>query len=110
MVEYPDYEEHGDPICRQVDADIWFPEPDEPNYAERLRDATKLCGECPYQTDCLLYALEANEEFGVWGGQTPLQRKRIKRNATKGAINFGQLTVPTKYGSVRPELVPTRRG
>jgi len=41
--------------------------------------AKSLCSGCPIRLQCLEYALEAKEEYGVWGGLTVGQRNKIKR-------------------------------
>jgi hypothetical protein len=47
-------------------------------YSETMRQAIKvakaLCAECPIRQQCLEYAVEANEEWGIWGGLTPRER------------------------------------
>jgi WhiB family redox-sensing transcriptional regulator len=44
------------------------------------RMAKELCQKCPIINDCLTYALEAKEEWGVWGGMTYQERKRLRRS------------------------------
>lgn len=41
--------------------------------------AIKICLRCPVREECLRYALEACEEFGVWGGYTATDRRRIRK-------------------------------
>jgi WhiB family transcriptional regulator, redox-sensing transcriptional regulator len=63
--------------CRgTANRDIFFPTRNEgPNGAEA---AKSVCEGCPVRVECLEYALEAEEEFGVWGGTTPAERRRMK--------------------------------
>ena len=77
--EPTDFYEKGEPICRQVDPDMFFPEPDDPNRNHIIKLAKQACGNCPYQAECLAGALERNEPFGIWGGMTEQERKRLKR-------------------------------
>ena len=60
--------------CRGVDPAIFFPggdgQPDE---------AMKICGGCPVQAECLDYSLMARERYGVWGGATERERRRLLR-------------------------------
>ena len=44
-----------------------------------LRAAKNLCKSCPIMLQCATYGLEAEEEHGVWGGLTPLDRKKLRR-------------------------------
>lgn len=57
-----------------------FYAPDAKDMAEfhrRNKEAKKICAWCPVRAQCLKYALDAEEEHGVWGGTTPAERKRI---------------------------------
>ncbi len=65
----------GELGCHQV-PDVFFPEDYKSTHmrTEATKMAVKLCKECPIQLECLAYAKEAKEEWGVWGGTTPRQR------------------------------------
>jgi hypothetical protein len=39
--------------------------------------ALRVCAECPVRHDCLKYALDGEERFGVWGGLTTKQRLQL---------------------------------
>lgn len=43
------------------------------------RMARELCQQCPITNACLTYALEAKEEWGVWGGLSTQERKRLRK-------------------------------
>ncbi len=49
--------------------------------------AKSLCAKCPIILECLDYALEANEEYGVWGSLTPNERKKLKAKKARGGKN-----------------------
>jgi WhiB family redox-sensing transcriptional regulator len=63
-----------DAICAQVTPDVFFPE-----MGQTSIHAQRICENCPVRDICLNYALEHQIWFGVWGGMTPLQRRRIRR-------------------------------
>lgn len=44
-----------------------------------LDPALRVCAGCPVQAACLAEALEVGEEYGVWGGTTASQRRRMLR-------------------------------
>lgn len=48
--------------------------------------ARKICAECPVRTPCLEYALEHAIQYGIWGGLSTKQRRKIRhaRNAIMG--------------------------
>lgn len=72
-------DEGGVVPCQQW-PDLFFP--DKGGTSE---PAKELCQGCPVMLQCLEYALQSNEEFGVWGGTTFRERKRIKQNARRAA-------------------------
>lgn len=66
-----------EPECQQF-PDVFHNE-DWPQPYEAAKTAKAYCHRCPIQLDCGLYAIEANEPYGVWGGMTAAERKRIKK-------------------------------
>lgn len=38
----------------------------------------ELCASCPVQTECAAYAIAGRENFGVWGGLTPAERRAAR--------------------------------
>jgi hypothetical protein len=62
--------------CRETDPDLWFQEYGTLSY----NIPRKFCNRCPVRAKCLEFALANNEPFGMWGGKTPDERKRMKRS------------------------------
>jgi WhiB family redox-sensing transcriptional regulator len=62
--------------CRGPDVDPgWF-------FVATGRNATaakKVCSGCSVRRACLEYALACNEEFGIWGGASEKERRRLVR-------------------------------
>ena len=63
-----------DALCAQVDPELWFPEK-----GDQAREAKRLCAGCDVRVECLAYALAHRERFGVWGGTTERERRRMRR-------------------------------
>ena len=42
-----------------------------------VREAKRICATCPVQAECLEYGL-VNVEYGIWGGYTANERKRLR--------------------------------
>jgi len=42
-------------------------------------EAKAVCVECPVRLDCLAYALDHREEYGVWGAMTERERRALLR-------------------------------
>lgn len=49
-----------------------------PEYRAAVRKAKRACASCPVRATCLEFALEHHQDFGIWGGLTPAERK-LKR-------------------------------
>lgn len=61
-------------ICGQTDPESWFPEK-----GSSTADAKSVCMGCPVRARCLEYALRNREKFGVWGGKSERERRRIAK-------------------------------
>lgn len=48
--------------------------------AAKSRRALRICDRCPVREQCLRYAIDNGIEFGIWGGLTERQRRRLVRN------------------------------
>jgi WhiB family redox-sensing transcriptional regulator len=60
--------------CRGTDTEIFFPA-----NADEEAEALSICATCPVRAQCLEYAVRNKEIYGIWGGTTPDQRRRIRR-------------------------------
>jgi WhiB family redox-sensing transcriptional regulator len=75
--------------CMGVDPDLFFPE-----RGASTREAKEVCRGCVVREDCLEYALANGEKFGIWGGMSERERRRIRRRralqrraAAEGAVS-----------------------
>lgn len=73
-------EEAGNIPCASF-PDAYFPQHNADGAYSTLlvQSAIKGCIECPLMTACADYAIEAGEEYGIWGGLTAIQRRKMKR-------------------------------
>ncbi|HEU5149216.1 MAG TPA: WhiB family transcriptional regulator [Iamia sp.] len=60
--------------CLGVDPDLFFPE-----RGASTREAKEVCRGCVVRADCLEYALDNGEKFGIWGGMSERERRRLRR-------------------------------
>jgi WhiB family transcriptional regulator, redox-sensing transcriptional regulator len=60
--------------CMGVDPDLFFPE-----RGASTREAKEVCRGCVVREDCLEHALSNGEKFGIWGGLSERERRRIRR-------------------------------
>ncbi len=65
--------------CMGVDPDLFFPE-----RGSSTREAKEVCRGCVVQADCLEYAISHGEKFGIWGGVSERERRRIRRSRLAG--------------------------
>ena len=60
--------------CLGMDPDLFFPE-----RGASTREAKSICRACAVQVECLEFALANGEKFGIWGGMSERERRRIRR-------------------------------
>lgn len=60
--------------CRGGDADLFFPE-----RGASTRKAKAICHACDVRQACLEFALVNGEKFGIWGGMSERERRRVRR-------------------------------
>lgn len=67
----------ADAKCLDADPEAFFPEK-----GGSTREAKRVCAACPVRQECLEYALDNDERFGIWGGLSERERRRLKRLAS----------------------------
>jgi WhiB family redox-sensing transcriptional regulator len=68
-------------LCAEVDPEAFFPEK-----GESTRAAKDICRRCLVRVECLRSALANDERFGVWGGLSDRERRRLRGRAADGAV------------------------
>ena len=63
-------------LCAQTDPEAFFPEK-----GGSTREAKRVCLSCEVRGECLEYALANDERFGIWGGLSERERRRLKKQA-----------------------------
>jgi len=63
-------------LCAETDPEAFFPEK-----GGSTREAKRVCLSCEVRAECLEYALENDERFGIWGGLSERERRRVKKEA-----------------------------
>ncbi len=74
LAEPSDWQERA--LCAQTDPESFFPEK-----GGSTREAKKICTGCEVKNECLEYALEHDERFGIWGGLSERERRKLKKRA-----------------------------
>lgn len=62
--------------CRDADPDAFFPVSEE-----EAGPAIRVCNGCPVKDECLDWALDTRVRYGIWGGTTERDRRRLLRRS-----------------------------
>jgi WhiB family redox-sensing transcriptional regulator len=71
-------------LCAQTDPEAFFPEK-----GGSTREAKRICSGCEVRAECLEYALAHDERFGIWGGLSERERRRLRR----GELDDGEFGI-----------------
>jgi WhiB family redox-sensing transcriptional regulator len=66
--------------CTETDPEAFFPE-----FGESTKGAEKVCAGCEVRAECLEFALDNDELYGVWGGVPEFERRELRQERAKGA-------------------------
>ncbi|HAX82922.1 MAG TPA: transcriptional regulator [Actinobacteria bacterium] len=67
--------------CTGANADLFFPE-----RGASTRAAKAICRECGVRAACLEFAITTGEKFGIWGGMSERERRRVRRERQVAAV------------------------
>lgn len=59
-------------LCAQVGTELFFPE-----QGGSLAQPKKVCRRCPVRAECLADALAQNDQWGVRGGLSEIERRKL---------------------------------
>jgi WhiB family redox-sensing transcriptional regulator len=65
--------------CQAVTADLFFPIGRTGDAVGQIEAAKRVCQTCPVRVACLQYALETNQEAGIWGGTSEDDRVKVRK-------------------------------
>lgn len=74
VLAFDDLSWHDRANCKGANADLFFPE-----RGASTRTAKSICRQCQVRADCLEFALRSGEKFGIWGGLSERERRRVRR-------------------------------
>lgn len=70
-----DWSWRDDAVCAGLDPDLFFPE-----RGASSGEAKAVCRGCPVRSECLEHAMSVPEKFGIWGGLSEKERRRLRRS------------------------------
>lgn len=62
-------------LCAQTDPDAFHPQP-----GGTSRPAKTICHSCEVRPECLEYAIGTGQRFGIWGGVSEKELRRLVRD------------------------------
>ncbi len=78
--EYPNFDWQNQAACREEDSELFFGHDGErkKDMTSRERLAKMIChNSCEVRIECLEYAMDTQEPFGVLGGMGEAERRRL---------------------------------
>ena len=70
-------------ICRDTDPDLFFPVGTTGPALDHIEAAKAVCAGCPVQLPCLEFAIETNQDNGVWGGTSEEEGRQLRRQRAR---------------------------
>ena len=81
-------------LCAQTDPEAFFPEK-----GGSTREAKAVCAACFVQAECLDWALTTNERFGIWGGLSERERRRLSGTTAHEQRDLARKKAPAPHGT-----------
>lgn len=69
--------------CVGEDPELFFPIGSTGPALEQIEAAKQVCNRCPVRTECLEFALDTNQDSGVWGGTSEDKRRTARRRRAR---------------------------
>lgn len=70
-------------LCLNEDPELFFPIGNSGPALAQVEQAKAVCRQCPVTETCLAWAIETNQDAGVWGGMSEDERRSMKRRAAR---------------------------
>ena len=77
FAEVLEWQQEGN--CRNLDVSVFFLPDETARGVRRQREikAKAICAYCPVRPRCAAHALTTREPYGIWGGFTEAERRRL---------------------------------
>ena len=80
-----DYSWRNRAMCRDTDPELFFPVGTTGQALLQIAKAKSVCDECLVKGECLDFAMETNQDTGIWGGFSEEERRQMRRQAAARA-------------------------
>lgn len=103
--EVPDWRESA--ACAREDLNLFFPISSVGAAAQQqVANAKAVCARCPVRQDCLEWSLDVGPEFGIFGGCTEVERRRLRNERSGGPRWSSEIGPHRSEAAVREALEP----
>lgn len=75
--------------CLDENPELFFPIGKTGPAVTQVDEAKRVCGQCEVRNECLAWALEANQDHGVWGGLSEDERRSLRRRNARTRATAG---------------------
>lgn len=75
--------------CLDENPELFFPVGTTGPAITQVHEAKRICGGCEVRAECLAWALEANQDHGVWGGLSEEERRSLRRRNARARVTAG---------------------
>ncbi|MER5784699.1 WhiB family transcriptional regulator [Streptomyces mobaraensis] len=72
--------------CTEEDPDLFFPIGTGAPALAQAEGAKSVCARCPVREECLRWAVETRQEYGVWGGTSEGDRRELLRGTGRRRV------------------------
>ncbi|MGL5405616.1 MAG: WhiB family transcriptional regulator [Propionibacteriaceae bacterium] len=72
--------------CLDEDPELFFPIGNTGPALLQAEEAKKVCARCGVHEKCLAWALDAGQDYGVWGGMSEDERRALKRRNARNRL------------------------
>lgn len=70
----PDLSWQDRAACAGMNTNLFYPQK-----SVNSSTAKKICRHCTVSNECLIYALKTEEDFGIWGGKSERERRKLRK-------------------------------
>lgn len=66
-------------LCKGKDTNLFYPEANVKGGKKQVADVKAICRMCLVSSECLAFAINNDEQFGIWGGLLPKERMKVRK-------------------------------
>lgn len=98
--------------CKGEDTSVFFPSTTatRKEIINQQARAKNICRRCPVAAECLLFAIQNDEEHGIWGSFGSKERNALKISFTQIDIDLCKSLVNREIKSIKAEIFKNSYG